>query len=143
MRRNAHMDEDRRVRAAPSPSPLSRGHSFENLPSPLEGDYIVSKMQYLDLDLDCKIPSSSALNIVKNESSTVYKEVDFKKTHAFNITKNILEKERQDTVAFHKKWEVLFVFRWRGLLLYYFCIFAHLTVIFLILLICFWIPVSG
>ncbi|XP_044748247.1 protein daughter of sevenless [Coccinella septempunctata] len=103
MRRNANMDEDRRLRAAPSPSPLSRAHSDENLPSPLEGDYIVSKMQYLDLDLDCKIPSSSSVGIVKNESSTVYKEVDFKKTHAFNITKNILEKERQDTVAFHKK----------------------------------------
>lgn len=103
MRRNANLDDDRRMRGAPSPSPLSRGHSDENLSSPLECDYIVSKMQYLDLDLDCKIPSSSSVNIIKNESSTVYKEVDFKKTHAFNITKNILEKERQDTVAFHKK----------------------------------------
>ncbi|KAK9877670.1 hypothetical protein WA026_019341 [Henosepilachna vigintioctopunctata] len=105
MRKYANMDEDRRMRAAPSPSPLSRGHSHENLSYSLETDFIVSKMQYLDLDLDCKIPSSSNSNstMKANESAIVYKKVDFMKTQAFNITKNNLEKERQDPIAFLKK----------------------------------------
>lgn len=36
-------------------------------------------------------------------ASTVYKKVDFMKTEAFNITKNNLEKERQETAPMLKK----------------------------------------
>lgn len=66
------------------------------------------KIQYLDLDLDlgsslCSPSDKTARS--SSEANTVYKEVDFTKTMAFNLTRNNLEKERnkEPTVGYFKK----------------------------------------
>lgn len=63
-------------------------------------------MEYLDLDLDItsQLPKPIVTNPARSpEANTVYKEVDFMKTIAFNITRNNLEKERNETVPTMKK----------------------------------------
>lgn len=71
--------------------------------------YLPGKMQYLDLDLESSSSNYSAGEAkslpVKTQQDTVYKKVDFVKTMALNITKEIREKERQETppVSFLKK----------------------------------------
>ncbi|XP_060532257.1 GRB2-associated-binding protein 1 [Cylas formicarius] len=92
----------RKLRAAPSPVPPTFKTSVEDLyQNQTESyHYIAGKMQYLDLDLE----GSSSVNSTKTlpraqESDTVYKKVDFMKTQAFNITRNNLEKERQEPVT--------------------------------------------
>ncbi|XP_050307822.1 protein daughter of sevenless [Anthonomus grandis grandis] len=102
-------DGTKRIRAAPSPTP----HSMTPLADDLQdGDVDVyleinRKMQYLDLDLEGPpVPPASATKTLPkgNESDTVYKQVDFVKTEAFNITRNNLEKDRQEPVTtFGKK----------------------------------------
>lgn len=107
-------DEGKRVRAAPSPTPPGLGRSHESLLSSHNKTdeqiypYLSGKMQYLDLDLDCAPSSltggSTNMQTSKlSDSNIVYKEVDFKKTEAFNITRHNLEKERQEPVSFLKK----------------------------------------
>lgn len=67
------------------------------------------KIQYLDLDLDlgsslCSTSDKSFLPTRASEANTVYKEVDFTKTIAFNLTRNNLEKERnKEPVTYFKK----------------------------------------
>lgn len=58
--------------------------------------------------LFCYYRSSSGFSVkpvkpTPAQEDTVYKKVDFMKTQAFNITRNILEKERQEPVTFLKK----------------------------------------
>lgn len=112
MRKHFNVEEDqRKVRAAPSPTPPSLGRSHDSLLSPNDNEqiyhFVTSKMQYLDLDLQgtsSSFASNSTKTVpTKNQEDTVYKEVDFMKTQAFNITRNILEKERQEPVTFSKK----------------------------------------
>lgn len=71
-------------------------------------------MQYLDLDLESGSSgnnTNSNANLSSNNTKTlpsksstdnVYKKIDFIKTNAFNLTRNILEKERQEPVSFKK-----------------------------------------
>lgn len=64
------------------------------------------KLEYLDLDLDIASHYTKPPIVQPTKSppaSTVYKEVDFMKTMAFNITRNNLEKERNETVPLLKK----------------------------------------
>lgn len=112
MRKHFNVEEDqRKVRAGPSPTPPSLGRSHDSLLSPNDNEqiyhFVTSKMQYLDLDLQgtsSSFTSNSTKTVsTKNQEDTVYKEVDFMKTQAFNITRNILEKERQEPVTFSKK----------------------------------------
>lgn len=94
---NCDESEQRKIRAAPSPIPLINSHEClldsgeqEQIYHFLPGN---KKMQYLDLDLE--LGSSTQFSPVESlPHSTVYKEVDFTKTLAFNITRNDLEKER-------------------------------------------------
>lgn len=110
IRKTLDPDEDnsRKPRAAPSPTALGRSH--ECLLGSGEQEQIYQflpankKMQYLDLDLDVGISTFSAADIStlpskSSESNTVYKEVDFTKTRAFNLTKNNLERERKETTG--------------------------------------------
>ncbi|CAG9762314.1 unnamed protein product [Ceutorhynchus assimilis] len=99
-RKSFHLpDEDgaRKIRAAPSPTPPGlMDNLYQN-----QGEvylYISRKMQYLDLDLEGTSSGGKTLS-KPNESDTVYKKVDFIKTEAFNITRNNLEKERQEPVT--------------------------------------------
>lgn len=110
-------DSNRKPRAAPSPTSLARSH--ECLLDPCDQEQIYhflpgsKKMQYLDLDLELSSsqfapPDINILPSKSSESNTVYKEVDFTKTRAFNLTKNNLERERMETgpsgsVTFSKK----------------------------------------
>ncbi|XP_019881614.1 GRB2-associated-binding protein 1 isoform X2 [Aethina tumida] len=116
MRKTFNPDDERKIRAAPSPSFLpqnaflshSLGRSHESLLNRQDNLYVVcSKMQYLDLDLDLDMTNSGSVNkskpVKENETDTVYKKVDFTKTNAFNLTRNNLEKERQEPVMFKKQ----------------------------------------
>ncbi|XP_050509898.1 GRB2-associated-binding protein 1 isoform X1 [Diabrotica virgifera virgifera] len=114
MRKHFNTEEDqRKIRAAPSPTPPNLGRSHDSLLSQTEGEqvyhYLSGKMQYLDLDLEGSSGSnftggnSTKTTPAKQQEDTVYKKVDFMKTQAFNITRNILEKERQEPVTFVKK----------------------------------------
>lgn len=105
MRKNFTVDDDphKRIRAAPSPTPPNLGRSHDSLLTQTENEqfyqYLTGKMQYLDLDLENSSSYSNATPKplpVKNQQDTVYKEVDFMKTQAFNITRYLLEKERQE-----------------------------------------------
>lgn len=106
MRKNFTVDDDshRKIRAAPSPTPPNLGRSHDSLLAQngeeLSYQYLTGKMQYLDLDLENSTSSYTANTskpiVVKNQQDTVYKQVDFMKTQAFNITRNNLEKERQE-----------------------------------------------
>lgn len=98
-------DPQRKIRAAPSPTPnLARSHDSLLTHNETEQNYqyLTGKMQYLDLDLENSTSTSSYSTTthkplpLKNEQDIVYKKVDFMKTHAFNITRNLLEKERQE-----------------------------------------------
>lgn len=98
-------DESKKLRAAPSPQSLDQ-HKFrpDNLVIPDET--LTGKMQYLDLDLYCKSPSGGSAVVKSPPASTVYKQVDFMKTLAFNITRSDLEKKRkqkEEPVSFHRK----------------------------------------
>lgn len=104
-------DVVRRQRAAPSPTPPGQGRSMECLMDPGEEQiyhYLPGskKIQYLDLDLDlggslCPPPVDKTRS---SEANTVYKEVDFTKTIAFNLTRNNLEKERnKEPIGYFKK----------------------------------------
>ncbi|XP_056639103.1 GRB2-associated-binding protein 1 [Diorhabda sublineata] len=105
MRKPFHSEEEQRKhRAAPSPTPtpLNIHRSHDSLLSQNDDEqmyhYLSGKMQYLDLDLDGANSSFSGTSTVpttKSQEDTVYKKVDFMKTEAFNLTRNILEKERQ------------------------------------------------
>ncbi|KAJ8911145.1 hypothetical protein NQ315_004435 [Exocentrus adspersus] len=112
MRKHFNVEEDqRRIRAAPSPTPPSLGRSHDSLLSQNDNEqiyhYLASKIEYLDLDLDSTNSnfsgSSTKAASARNQKDTVYKEVDFMKTQAFNITRNNLEKERQEPITFSKK----------------------------------------
>ncbi|XP_074032240.1 daughter of sevenless isoform X2 [Leptinotarsa decemlineata] len=108
MRKNFNVEEDqRKIRAAPSPTPPSLGRSHDSLlatPDEQVYHYLTGKMQYLDLDLEgSSLSNSTKTATPKPQEDTVYKKVDFMKTQAFNITRNILEKERQEPVSFTKK----------------------------------------
>lgn len=64
------------------------------------------KLEYLDLDLDVtsQLTEATVAQPARSpEANTVYKKVDFMKTIAFNITKNNLEKERNETGNILKK----------------------------------------
>lgn len=108
---NVEEEQQRKVRAAPSPTPPSLGRSHDSLLSSNDNEqiyhYLPGKMQYLDLDLEgtsSSFPTNSTKTVpTRNQEDTVYKEVDFMKTQAFNITRNILEKQRQEPVTFSKK----------------------------------------
>lgn len=105
----------RRQRAAPSPTPPGQGRSMECLMDPGDQEQIYhylpgsKKIQYLDLDLDlgatlCSSSEKSFAPAKSSEANTVYKQVDFTKTMAFNLTRNNLEKERnKETVEYFKK----------------------------------------
>lgn len=55
------------------------------------------EIQYLDLDLDSTPENGNHSTASNSESSlTVYKEVDFVKTEAFNRTKQKVEQERNN-----------------------------------------------
>lgn len=106
MRKNFTTDDDpqRKIRAAPSPTPPNLGRSHDSLLTHNDNEqiyqHLTGKMQYLDLDLENSNSSFSTATPkplpVKNQEDTVYKKVDFMKTQAFNITRNLLEKERQE-----------------------------------------------
>lgn len=104
MRKNFTTEDDphRRVRAAPSPTPPNLGRSHDSLLTQNENEHyhiLSGKIQYLDLDLEKSSSYSPATTKplpVKNQQDTVYKKVDFVKTQALNITRNQLEKERQE-----------------------------------------------
>lgn len=106
MRKNFTTEDDlhKKIRAAPSPTPPNLGRSHDSLLTQTENEqmyqHLTGKMQYLDLDLEHSTSSHSTvppkLLPVKNQQDTVYKKVDFMKTQAFNITRNLLEKERQE-----------------------------------------------
>ncbi|KAL1506329.1 hypothetical protein ABEB36_005715 [Hypothenemus hampei] len=105
MRKSFHLSEEdgMKRRAAPSPTPPGLMDTYQN-----QGEvyhYITNHMQYLDLDLDGSSSSGTKKPVTKpNETDTVYKKVDFMKTQAFNLTRNNLEKERQEPVtSFVKK----------------------------------------
>lgn len=110
-RKHFNTEEDhRKIRAAPSPVPPNLGRSHDSLLTQTEEQvyhHLAGKMQYLDLDLDGSTASFSSHSTktppVKHQEDTVYKKVDFMKTQAFNITRNILEKERQEPLTFVKK----------------------------------------
>lgn len=97
-------DPHRKIRAAPSPTPPNLGRSHDSFLTQNDNEqiyqYLTGKMQYLDLDLENSTSSyftaPSKPLPVKNQQDTVYKKVDFMKTQAFNITRNLLEKERQE-----------------------------------------------
>lgn len=63
------------------------------------------KIQYLDLDLELGGSLGTTSDKTRaSEANTVYKEVDFTKTMAFNLTRNNLEKERnKEPVGYFKK----------------------------------------
>lgn len=102
MRKSFQMIDDdgtRKIRAAPSPTPpsLSGENLYENQADVYH--YMSGKMQYLDLDLEGSSTSTKSSLPKTVESDTVYKKVDFAKTEAFNLTRNNLEKERQEPVT--------------------------------------------
>lgn len=99
--KNAENGDDcdqRGIRAAPSPIPPNSVNSRECLSDSAEQEQIYhflpgsKKMQYLDLDLE--LGSSQFSPVESLPHSTVYKEVDFTKTLAFNITR----KERNENL---------------------------------------------
>ncbi|KAH1019621.1 hypothetical protein HUJ04_009413 [Dendroctonus ponderosae] len=106
MRKSFHLSEEdgiRKIRAAPSPTPPGQiDDTYQNQDS---YQYLSNRMQYLDLDLEGAASNSGSKVLPKaSETDTVYKKVDFRKTEAFNITRNNLEKERQEPVTtFAKK----------------------------------------
>ncbi|CAH1954033.1 unnamed protein product [Acanthoscelides obtectus] len=114
-RKNFVTDEEpRKVRAAPSPTPPNLGRSQDSLLSQNGNEqiyhYLAGKMQYLDLDLEGSNaggsnagPTVAKTAPVKQQEDTVYKKVDFEKTHAFNVTRSDLEKLRQEPVTSFKK----------------------------------------
>ncbi|KAF5272571.1 hypothetical protein FQR65_LT04910 [Abscondita terminalis] len=83
-----------KYRAGPSPT----------LPDNLYGNQqmctLLSSMQYLDLDhsnSDYGSSSSKSQPLRSPDASTVYKQVDFMKTKAFNYTRKCVEKERKES----------------------------------------------
>ncbi|XP_066145355.1 protein daughter of sevenless [Euwallacea fornicatus] len=106
MRKSFHAPDEEgamKRRAAPSPTPPAVTENlYQNHQQSDTYQYVTNHMQYLDLVLEPSSPSSSGAKksgSKTNESDTVYKEVDFMKTEAFNITRNNLEKERQEPVT--------------------------------------------
>ncbi|XP_022918658.1 protein daughter of sevenless [Onthophagus taurus] len=99
---------NRKIRAAPSPTPPTERRSFSDVSCDNEEvfrifpnkakmkDYF--KLEYLDLDLDAlggpapTVPGGSICSATSDD--TIYKKVDFFRTEAFKMTKTNLEKER-------------------------------------------------
>lgn len=108
MRKPTKSEEEKPIRAAPSPTPL--GRSQDSLLDCGDQEQIYhflpgcKTMQYLDLDLELGSSQFSPTDSNSLPLKTVYKEVDFTKTLAFNITRNNLEKERNEggTMSFKK-----------------------------------------
>lgn len=91
---------NRRHRAAPSPTPL------DNLYGNQQECTLLSSIQYLDLDHSISeygSTSSKSQPLRSPGATTVYKQVDFMKTQAFNITRICVEKERKESVTSFKK----------------------------------------
>lgn len=90
----------RRQRAAPSPTPQDNLYGNQQMCT------FLSSVQYLDLD-----HSNSQYGATPQKSqplrspgaTTVYKQVDFMKTQAFNFTRICVEKERKESVSSFKK----------------------------------------
>ncbi|CAG9858630.1 unnamed protein product [Phyllotreta striolata] len=109
-RKHFNTEEDqRKIRAAPSPPPPNLGRSHDSLLTQNDEQvyHLTDRMQYLDLDLDSSTSSFSTNSTkkapVKQKEDTVYKKVDFMKTQAFNTTRITLEKERKEPLSFVKK----------------------------------------
>ncbi|KAF5277604.1 hypothetical protein FQA39_LY06097 [Lamprigera yunnana] len=91
---------NRRHRAAPSPT------TPDNLYGNQQMCTFLSCIQYLDLDHSNSqygTTTSKSQPLRSPGATTVYKQVDFMKTQAFNFTRICVEKERKESVSSFKK----------------------------------------